>query len=423
MKRVSGKITVSPDKSVSHRALMISSIARGKTIVKNFLRSDDCLSTMACLRKLGVVIKDEGDRIIVDGRGPKLAAPTETLYAGNSGTTVRLLSGILAAQNFKTKITGDGSLSARPMKRIERPLKMMGASVRTSDGKLPMEITGGNLKNIDYASEIASAQVKSCVLLAGLYADGKTTFREPMRSRDHTERMLSNFGAKITSSSDGPGFWVSVDGPAVIESPGTLEVPGDISSAAFFMVAAAILPGSRITILNVGVNPTRTGIIAILRRMGARVEISNRRESGGEPSADITVEHSDLIGIAIGADEIPLLIDELPIIAVAASQAVGATRVTGAEELRVKETDRIKSVVGELLKMGARIEELKDGFVVEGPTKLKGAAVASGGDHRMAMSLAVARLAADGETRVINSECASVSFPEFYGLLNKITAN
>lgn len=422
MKRVSGKIVVSPDKSVSHRALMISSIARGKTLVKNFLRSDDCLSTMACLKKLGVVIKDEGDRVIVDGRGPKLAAPPETLYAGNSGTTVRLLSGILAAQNFKTMITGDVSLSARPMKRIERPLKIMGASVRTSDGKLPMEITGGKLKPIDYVSEIASAQVKSCVLLAGLYADGRTTFREPLRSRDHTERMLSNFGAKITSSSDGAGFRVSVDGPAVLVSPGTLEVPGDISSAAFFMVAASILPGSRITILNVGVNPTRTGIIAVLRRMGAKIEISNRRESGGEPSADITVEYSGLCGVAIGADEIPLLIDELPIIAVAASQAVGATRVTGAEELRVKETDRIKSVVSELSSMGVRIEELRDGFVVEGPAEIKGSAVDSGGDHRMAMSLAVASLAASGETRIKNPECASVSFPAFYETLLKATS-
>lgn len=421
MNRISGSIEVAPDKSVSHRALMISSIARGRTLVKNFLRSDDCLSTMAAMRALGVSIDDRGTEVLVDGLGPRLTPPRGDIYAGNSGTTARLLAGILAGQNFKTIITGDASLSSRPMGRIERPLKAMGALVKTTDGKLPVEIKGGKLRAAEYSSDIASAQVKSCVLLAGLYADGSTTFREPLRSRDHTERMLADFGADIRASDgSGDGCSVTVKGPSGLVSPETIGVPGDISSAAFFMTAASILPCSNITITGVGVNPTRTGVIDVLRRMGADITLDNPRNAGGEPVADITVKYSGLRGVDIVEAEIPLLIDELPIIAVAACLADGPTTVTGAAELRVKETDRIKSVVGELSKMGARINELPDGFRVEGPSRLRGARVDSRGDHRMAMSLAVASLAAEGETRVTGPECAAVSFPNFYETLARV---
>ncbi len=415
MKRIFGEIKVASDKSISHRALMISAIAEGTSRIKNFLKADDCISTMNCLKKLGAGIAEKDGEIIVKGHGLKLKKPSNVLDAGNSGTTVRLLSGILAGQNFTTKITGDESLSKRPMKRIIEPLEKMGAKIKSNNGYLPIEIECGNLKPINYDSKISSAQVKSCVLFAGLYADGITSFTEPEKSRDHTERMLKSFGAKIEVNTN----TVSIKGIAKLHSSDVF-VPGDISSAAFFMVAATIVKNSELKIKNVGVNPTRTGIIDVLKRMCAKIEIENKREIAGEVIADIVVKSSELKSTEIERSEIPLLIDEIPIIAVAATQAKGMTKITGAKELRVKETDRLKAMSSELRKMGADITELEDGLIIKGPTKLKGAKVNSYKDHRIAMSLAIASLVAEGNTEIKDKDCVNISFPEFWNLFSEI---
>ncbi|MFH1540690.1 MAG: 3-phosphoshikimate 1-carboxyvinyltransferase [Elusimicrobiota bacterium] len=420
---IKSEIEVAPDKSISHRALMVSAISNGVSHIKNFLKADDCISTMNCLRKLGVDIVEKNNEIIVKGKGLKLKMPSEALDAGNSGTTVRLLSGILAGQDFATKIIGDESLSKRPMKRIIEPLEKMGAKIESNNNYLPIEIKGGNLKNINYESKISSAQMKSCVLFAGLYADGITSFSEPEKSRDHTERMLKNFGAEIFANKN----IISIKGIARLRSS-DIFVPGDISSAAFFIVAATIVQNSRLTIgqaglkiKNVGINPTRTGIIDVLRRMGAKILFENEREIAGEPIADIIVRPSELKSTNIEQSEIPLLIDEIPIIAVAATQSKGTTKITGAKELRVKETDRLKAISVELKKMGADIQELEDGLIIKGPTKLNGAKVNSYKDHRIAMSLAIASLVAEGETEILDKDCVSISFPEFWKILAKIT--
>ncbi|MBI5574534.1 MAG: 3-phosphoshikimate 1-carboxyvinyltransferase [Elusimicrobia bacterium] len=412
---IKGEIEIAPDKSISHRALMISAVAEGTSRIKNFLKAEDCISTMNCLKKLGVDIAEKDGEIIVKGNGLKLKKPSGVLDAGNSGTTVRLLSGILAGQNFATKIIGDESLSKRPMKRIIEPLEKMGAKIKSNNGYLPIEIEGGNLKPINYDSKISSAQVKSCVLFAGLYADGITSFTEPEKSRDHMERMLKSFGAKIEFNKN----TVSIKGIAKLH-PSDVFIPGDISSAAFFMVATAIVKGSELKIKNVGINPTRTGIIDVLKRMGAKIEIENKREIADELIADIVVKSSELKSTNIERGEIPLLIDEIPIIAVAATQSEGITKITGAKELRVKETDRLKAIVSELKKMGAEISELEDGLIVKGPTKLNGVRVDSYKDHRIAMSLAVASLVAEGNTEILNRECVNISFPEFWNVLKKI---
>ncbi len=412
---IKGEIEVAPDKSISHRALMISAIAEGTSRIKNFLKADDCISTMNCLKKLGVDIAEKDGEIIVKGNGLKLKGSSAILDAGNSGTTVRLLSGILVGQNFTTKITGDESLSKRPMKRIVEPLEKMGAKMKSKNGYLPIEIEGGNLKPINYDSKISSAQVKSCVLFAGLSAAGVTSFTEPEQSRDHTERMLKNFGAKVEINKN----TVSIKGIAKLH-PSDVFIPGDISSAAFFVVAVAIVKNSELKIKNVGVNPTRTGIIDVLKRMCAKIEIENKREIAGEPIADIIVKSSDLKSTNIERSEIPLLIDEIPIIAVAATQAEGITKITGAKELRVKETDRLKAMSSELRKMGADIQELEDGLIIKGPTKLKGAKVDSYKDHRIAMSLAIASLIAEGKTEILDKDCVNISFPEFWCLFGKI---
>ena len=412
---VKGEIEVAPDKSISHRALMISAISAGTSHIKNILKAEDCISTLKCLKELGVAIEEKNGEIIVKGNGLKLKKPSKTLDAGNSGTTVRLMSGILAGQDFSVKIVGDESLSKRPMKRISEPLAQMGATINTGNGYLPLEITGGNLKPLNYNSAVSSAQVKSCVLFAGLYADGTTSFTEPEKSRDHTERMLKSFGADISVKQN----TVSVKGIASLHSS-DITVPGDISSAAFFMVAAAITKNSAIKIKNVGVNPTRTGIIDVLKRMGAEIEIENKREFSGEPVADIIVKSSELKSIEIVKKEIPLLIDEIPVIAVAATQAEGITTITGAKELRVKETDRLKAMSAELKKMGADITELEDGLIIKGPTKLKGAKVESYKDHRIAMSLAITSLIAAGTTEIADRNCVNISFPEFWKELEKI---
>jgi len=416
MLKITGEIEVSPDKSISHRALMISAISEGTSRIKNFLNADDCISTMNCLKNLGIDITNKKDEVIVRGKGLKLQEPKKVLDAGNSGTTVRLLSGILAGQEFITKITGDESLSRRPMKRIVEPLERMGANINTNNGCLPIEIKGGNLKPINYESKISSAQLKSCVLLAGLYADNITGFTEPEKSRDHTERMLKNFGAEVFVN------WntVSVRGKAKLRATDVF-VPGDISSAAFFIVAAAIVKNSKLKIKNVGINSTRVGIVDVLRRMGSHLSIENKKEVGNEPMGDIIIESSDLISTEIKKEEIPFLIDEIPVIAVAATQSNGITKITGAKELRVKETDRLSAISTELKKMGADITELEDGLIIKGPTKLKGATVNSYKDHRIAMSLAIASLVAEGNTEIIDRECVNISFPEFWNILGKIT--
>ncbi|MEW6558132.1 MAG: 3-phosphoshikimate 1-carboxyvinyltransferase [Elusimicrobiota bacterium] len=415
MKRIIGEIEVAPDKSISHRALMISAISEGISTIKNFLKADDCISTMICLKKLGVDITEKNDEIIVKGNGLKLKEPKEILDAGNSGTTVRLLSGILAGQNFTTKIIGDESLSKRPMRRIADPLAKMGAKIKLNNGFLPLQITGGNLRPIDYVSKVSSAQVKSCVLFAGLYADGVTNFNEPEKSRDHTERMLKNFGADISVNEN----TASVTGIAELHSSDVF-IPGDISGAAFFMVATLIVKNSELKIKNVGINPTRTGIIDILKRMGADIKVENKKEFGNEPVADIIVKSAELKSTEIKEKEIPKVIDEIPIIAVAATQAEGTTKITGAKELRVKETDRLKAMATELKKMGANITELEDGLVIKGPTKLKGANICSYKDHRIAMSLAVASLVADSNTEISDKDCVNISFPNFWEILEKI---
>lgn len=415
--KISGEIKIAPDKSISHRALLLSAIASGTSRIKNLLYADDCISTMSCLENLGVRILKKKDEVIVEGRGLNLTKPNKNLDAGNSGTTARLLSGILAGQDFSSTITGDESLSKRPMRRIIEPLERMGAKIIARENNfLPMEIKGNKLKPINYESKIASAQVKSCVLLAGLYADGITRFCEPYKSRDHTERMLKNFGANVETKKN----TATIEGVTSLNAS-DIFVPGDISAAAFFIVATTIFKNSKLKIRDVGINPTRTGIIDIMLKMGAKISFENERLINNEPVADIVIESAELKSTVIKGSEIPRLIDEIPIIAVAATQSVGETIISDAQELRVKETDRLKAISTELKKMGADIEEVEDGLVIKGPTKLKGARVESYGDHRMAMSLTIASLVADGKTTIKNPECVRISFPGFYDTLKKIT--
>jgi len=414
MPSIKGTIRIASDKSISHRALMISSVSHGISRIKNILRSDDCISTMNCLKNLGVEIYEKDGELFVHGTGLKLKKPSSALDAGNSGTTVRLLAGILAGQDFATEIYGDESLSKRPMKRIVDPLERMGANISTQDGYLPIQINGNKLKPINYLSRISSAQVKSCVLLAGMYAKGNTNYTEPEKSRDHTERMLINFGAQITEFEN----TISIKGEAALHSS-DIFVPGDISSAAFFIVAALLLKDSELKIENVGINPTRIGILSVLGRMCGNVIVENKRIVSGEPIADIIVKSSQLKATNIIFREIPMLIDEIPIIAVAATHANGITKITGAGELRVKETDRLKAITTELKKMGADIQELEDGLIIKGPTGLKGATVDSYKDHRIAMSLAVASLVAKGYTEIKDRDCVKISFPDFWELFSK----
>lgn len=413
-----GRIRVPGDKSISHRALLLGAIAAGVTRVGNFLPATDCQATLACVRALGIEVERVSEReLIVRGRGLHgLREPSDVLDCRGSGTTARLLAGILAGQPFYSVLTGSEQLRRRPMGRVAGPLRRMGATVLGREGGqlLPLTICGGRLRGIDDALPMASAQVKSAILLAGLYAEGPTTVREPGPARDHTERMLRAQGANI-----------EVRGRVVtLHSGGELAglevaVPGDFSSAAFFIAAACLVPGSELLIEEVGINPTRTGFLEVLRAMGAEVGMENWRERGGEPVADIVVrtEGGDgsplLRGVEVGKAIVPRMIDEFPILAVVATQAEGETVVRDAAELRVKEADRIAALVSELRKLGAHIQERPDGFVVEGPTRLVGTRVLSHGDHRLAMSLAVAGLVAAGETIVEGAECISDSFPGF----------
>ncbi|MED1203966.1 3-phosphoshikimate 1-carboxyvinyltransferase [Heyndrickxia acidicola] len=420
-KRLKGTIRVPGDKSISHRAIMMGAMAEGVTTVDGFLPGEDCLSTISCFQQMGVDIKQEGSRVVIHGKGLKgFKEPAAVLDVGNSGTTIRLMSGILAGLPGHFCIQGDASIAKRPMNRVMKPLMQMGATVdgRENGSFTPISIRGGALHSIDFLSPIASAQVKSAILLAGLQADGRTSVTEPERSRDHTERMLQTFGVDIEIE----GKKVSLLGKQRLKAA-SIKVPGDISSAAFFMVASMLVPDSCITIQSVGMNPTRTGIIDVLEQMGARLSLQNQRMQNFEPEADIEVHAAPLKGVVIGGSLIPRLIDELPIIALAATQAEGTTIIKDAAELKVKETNRIDTVAGELTKMGANIETTSDGMIIHGKTPLKGARVNSHGDHRIGMMLAIASCIAEGETVIENKEAVKVSFPEFFESLQMLQEN
>lgn len=414
--KLQGELTVPPDKSISHRAVLFSSLSKGVCRIQNFLASDDCLSTISCMRQLGIDIERTGTDVLVKGKGLRgLQKPTDLLYTGNSGTTTRLLTGILCGQSFESTICGDESICRRPMNRIITPLSQMGARIDSQKGFCPMTVSPASLQGISYQMPQDSAQVKSAILLAGLYADGVTSVTENNKSRDHSERMLSAFGCDVKTDNN----TVSITPPDELY-PCDMEVVGDISSAAFFLVAGAIMPNSCITIKNVGMNPTRTGILDVLLQMGAKIKIENQRLVGGEPAADLTVFSSSLTGVSIGAEIMPRLIDEIPILAVAASFAQGKTIVSGAEELKVKETNRIDTVCNELNKAGVTITPTEDGMVIEGGRPVHGADFVSYGDHRIAMACAVLACAAQGESTLSNPACASVSFPEFFSVLNQL---
>lgn len=412
-----GTIKIPGDKSISHRAVMFGSLAKGDTEITGFLKGDDCMSTISCFKKLGIKIDVTDDKVIVHGKGLKgLSAPSKTLDVGNSGTTIRLISGILSAQNFDSVLNGDSSIQKRPMKRVINPLSQMGASIEsTNDGFAPLTIHGRKLKAIEYTMPVASAQVKSAILLASLFAEGTTVINEPVASRDHTEIMLNYFGADIKNNNG-----VITSSPVEELYGKNLEVPGDISSAAFFMVAGLIVPNSHIVIENVGINPTRTGIIDALKAMGGYVKVINERKSGGELVGDIEVKTSHLKATTLEGSIIPRMIDEIPVFAVAALCAEGTTYVKDASELKVKESNRIAAMSAELGKMGVKITETDDGMIIEGNQKLKGNTVYSHLDHRVAMSCAIAALIAEGSTTITDADCVGISFPDFYDLLEKL---
>lgn len=412
---LNGEVVIPSDKSISHRAVMFSSLAKGTSIIKNFSKGQDPLSSLSVCKSLGIsadFIDENTLKITSDG---KLKAPKTNLDCGNSGTTMRLMSGILAGQNFQSVLTGDESLSKRPMKRIIEPLTLMGANIESEDYKSPLKISGNTLHSIDYNSKLASAQVKSCVLLAGLNAEGKTSFTEPYVSRDHTERMLKYMGANINVINN----TVSVE-KSELEAK-QIEICGDISSAAYFIVAALIVPNSKIILKNVGLNPTRTGIIEAVEKMGANIKILDKKIVSGEEVGDIEVSASYLEGCIIEGDIIPRLIDELPVIAVLATQAEGETVVKNAQDLRNKESDRIKTIVHELQKLGADIQETDDGFIVHGKKALKGGTeVETYHDHRLAMSLYVAGLICQKSISINGFEWVNISFPEFDNIFNSL---
>ena len=413
-----GEVSIPGDKSISHRAVMFGSLAEGTTEVTNFLQGADCLSTISCFRKLGIEIENTSQRILIHGKGLHgLTEPSDTLDTGNSGTTTRLISGILAGQRFTTILNGDASIQTRPMKRIITPLSMMGADITSLKGNdcAPLRICGGQLHGIAYKSPVASAQVKSCVLLAGLYADAPTSVTEPVLSRKHTELMLAGFGAHVASS----GTTATIE-PEPDLNGMKIEVPGDISSAAYFLAAGLMIPNSEILIKNVGINPTRDGILRVAKEMGGDITILNEKTSGGEPTCDLLVRSSSLKGVTIGGKIIPTLIDEIPMIAVMACFAEGITTIKDAQELKVKESNRIDTVVTNLKAMGAHIEATDDGMIIEGGYPLHGAVIDSHLDHRIAMSFAIGALGADGETRIEGAECVKISYPEFYQTLEKL---
>jgi len=417
-----GTISVPGDKSITHRAILLSALAEGESVIVDYCRGEDCLNTVRSCRALSVPIEETPDHLRVQGKGLwGLTEPEAPLDCGNSGTGIRLLTGLLAGQDWFTVMTGDDSVRRRPMGRVVKPLRQMGATIAGRKGGelAPLAITGSRLRGITYASPVPSAQVKSALLLAGLYAEGITQISEPRLSRDHTERLFRYLGIPIQQSVQEGRFTVRIQGRPAIGWSGRrdLRVPGDLSAAAFFLVAASIVPGSEVTIQSVGINPTRTGVLEILTEMGADIQLFNHREQMGEPVADLRVRSASLRGTRIGAERIPQTIDEFPILCVAAALAEGTTIISGAEELRVKESDRIATMASELGKMGAATTETPDGLMVEGcqgrVRRLHGATCGSHGDHRVAMSLAIAGLAAEGPTRIEGTGCIDTSFPGF----------
>lgn len=416
--RLTGEITVPGDKSISHRSIMFGSLAEGTTEITGFLKGADCLSTIACFRQMGIHIEEKENHISVHGKGLHgLCAPSSSLDVGNSGTTTRLLSGILAGQNFTTLLSGDESLNSRPMNRIMTPLTQMGADIVSIQGNgcAPLKITGKPLSAIHYDSPVASAQVKSAILLAGLYADGETSVTEPALSRNHTELMLESFGAPVKVS----GLTASISAPEHLIGQKIL-VPGDISSAAFFLVAGLITPHSKILIKNVGINPTRAGILKVCEAMGADITYCHRQEGKGEPVADLLVRTSNLTATVIEGEIIPTLIDELPVIALMACFAKGTTIIRDAQELKVKESNRIDLMAKNLTAMGAHVTATDDGLIIEGGHPLHGATIHCSYDHRIAMTFAIAGINADGETSIIDSDCVNVSYPSFFADLDKL---
>lgn len=415
-----GTVELIGDKSISHRAIMFSSIAKGTTRIKNFLMGQDCLSTIDCFRKMGVNIDINDKEVIVKGVGLRgLKKPNEILNVGNSGTTIRLMMGILAGNEFESTVIGDESIGKRPMKRVTDPLRLMGCNIKGNDDAnfTPITIYGGNLNGIEYEMPVASAQVKSSIILASLYANSSSTIIEKSKSRNHTEIMLKSFGADIKSND----LKIDIQPVRELFSVGNINVAGDISSAAFIIAAASIVEGSEVLIKNVGLNETRTGIIDVLEAMNGNFEIIDKRVESGEVVGDLIVRYSDkLIGTTIDSNLIPRLIDEIPVIAILATQANGTTVIKDAKELKVKESNRIKAVVDNLKNMGAEIEELEDGMVIKGKTKLKGANIKTFNDHRIAMAFSVASLISEGKLNLDNTACIDISFPGYFDLINNL---
>lgn len=422
-RRLRGEITIPGDKSISHRAVMFGSLARGTTTITHFLNGADCLATIDCFRQMGISIEQEQERVLVHGKGLRgLTAPPAQLYTGNSGTTTRLLSGILSGQSFTSVLSGDESLNTRPMNRIIAPLSQMGANITSihEDGCAPLRIFPKSLHGISYQSPVASAQVKSAILLAGLYAEGETSVTEPALSRNHTELMLSEFGASIRSSIQENGTATAVIQPCDELYAQSICVPGDISSAAYFIAAALLVPDAELLIKNVGINPTRAGFLEVCRAMGADITLLNKSAEGGEPHADLLVKSSNLKGTTVQGNLIPTLIDEIPMIAVMAAFAEGTTVIQDAAELKVKETNRIDTVTCNLKTMGAKITPTEDGMIIEGGAGLNGAEIMSFLDHRIAMAFSIAGLASQGETIIQESQCVDVSYPSFFSTLEEI---
>lgn len=415
---LSGEVRIPGDKSITHRALMLGGLADGTTRISNLAPGEDVGSTVSCLRQLGVEIATEGKEVLVNGAGHDgLSKPNRSLDAGNSGTLTRLLTGILASLPNETEIDGDESLRSRPMERIIEPLEFMGAEIDSRDGKLPLRVSGGDLKGIEYQPEVASAQVKSSILLAGLRASRSTTIKEIGPSRDHTERILDAMGYPIRVN----GRAVTVEGGDEL-SPISIDVPGDFSSASYLIAAGLINDNCRIKLKSVGLNETRTGFLDLLERMGGDIEVKNRRTGNGEPRGDLLVSSSDLKGVDLNESEVVRAIDELPLLGVVATRAEGKTTVRNAEELRVKETDRISATVSNLEALGADVEEFDDGFTVRGKTDLSGGNLQCYGDHRIAMSAAVGAMAAAGESQLENPEWVEVSFPDFFAVLEELAS-
>ncbi|WP_407642046.1 3-phosphoshikimate 1-carboxyvinyltransferase [Cytobacillus massiliigabonensis] len=415
---LNGELAIPGDKSISHRSIMFGAIAEGETVVTNFLLGEDCLSTIDCFKKMGVIIERQEEKVIIRGNGFEgLNEPSEVFDVGNSGTTIRLLLGILAGRPFHSVLIGDQSIGKRPMTRVTMPLQLFGAAIngRKNGEFTPLSIMGGNLKGIEYKLPVASAQVKSSLLFAGLQADGTTTVVEPVTTRDHTERMIKQFGGEVEKI----GTTIRIKGGQKLTGT-SIHVPGDISSAAFFLAAGAIIPESEIKLTNVGLNPTRTGIIDIMKDMGANITITQNIENEFEPSGDICIQSSALKGTTIGGEIIPRLIDEIPIIALMATQAEGVTIIKDAHELKVKETNRIDTVVAELTKLGAKIDATEDGMIIYGKSELTGGMVSSHGDHRIGMMLSIAAALSKEDVYLENEEAIYVSYPSFFDHLNSL---